>query len=615
MVVVSSSFLTTLLALLLLTSATSATPAQPRGAPPASNAASLSSPSSLSRRAPNFIYILSDDQDAASATRDVMPHLARTLSEGGSNYTHFYTPMSICCPSRVGFLRSQHGHSHNVTYVSAPFGGWERYVELGYRDDALPSWLQRAGYHTSYVGKLMNGNTLTNAQSVAVHGFNRSEILLDPHTYAFTNATYSVDGGPPENRPGEYSTDHIRDVGLSMLDEAVKSDQPFFVGIAPIGPHAELLPADKSVFLPPVSAPRHAHLFPDATIPRTPSFNPDRPSGAYTIRNLTRLDDEQVAYLDEWYRLRLRSLQSVDELIGAVVDRAEQLGILDNTYIIYSSDNGYTLGSHRRQPGKTTGYEQDIRVPFFVRGPGVPAGGLRDDVHSNIDVSATIAHLAGVETQYELDGRVMPWARPVGREGKHDKSIGTAADGVDGALTGTSTHHLSEYWVYLLDEGKYAGEQQAALYRALRVKDDGANWAYTVWCNGERELYDMNVDPHQMNNLLLPPSTNGTALAEPFAPLQSRTSSSHRVATRLDALLLNLKNCKGRACRELWTALFPRGEVQSLRQALKTEWDAYFDAVPRLHYTNCTPGFRRENELPDWSDDLAYDGAKGKGPK
>ncbi|KAN0065354.1 hypothetical protein ACQY0O_001190 [Thecaphora frezii] len=556
-----------------------------------------------SQRPPNFIYILSDDQDANTATADIMPHLARTLAQPGSNYTSFYVPMSICCPSRVGFLRSQHGHSHNVTYVNAPFGGWERFVELGYRDDSLPSWLQAAGYDTYYTGKLMNGNTIANAQSIAVHGFNQSKILLDPNTYAYLNASYSTNGGAPETRTGEYSTDHIRDVGLQMLDAAAKGDRPFFLGVAPIGPHADSEP-DQSGFLPPVAAKRHAHLFEHAVVPRSPNFNPQVASGAYVVRNLARLNQTQVDYFDDWYRLRLRSLQAVDELIGAIVDRADQLGLLHNTYIVYSSDNGYSIGSHRRQAGKTLGYEDDIRVPFFVRGPTVPKGEVRQDVHTNIDLSASIAHLAGAAPHYELEGRVMPWTQPT-HHGKHKQA--------EQQLTGTWTHHLSEYWVYFLEEGKYAGKAVPALYRSLRVKEDGANWAYVVWCNGERELYDMVKDPYQLDNLLAPSNGANTASVEPFAVLRSATSRAHRLATRFDTLLLNLKNCKGASCRQLWRNLFPHGEVQSLEHALSPKYDDYFDAVPRLHYSSCQPGFRRENERPDWNDGFVF-GASGKIP-
>ncbi|KAJ9475977.1 Arylsulfatase [Pseudozyma hubeiensis] len=537
---------------------------------------------------PNFVYIIADDQDYATANPHIMPHLSKWLSQHGTNYTHFYTPMSVCCPSRVGFLRSQHGHSHNVTNVVLPFGGWTRFVAQGYRKDWLPTWLQSAGYSTYYTGKLMNGNTVTNWKTSPVLGFNRSALLSDPQTYVYKNASYAIDGTKLVSYPGNYSTDTVRDFGLEYLDEAASHDQPFFVGIAPIGPHAQTETINGvSTFTDPVPADRHRHLFADQVAPRKANFNPVNASGASYVKEIARLNDTVVDYLDEWYRNRLRALQAVDELVDAVMQKAEQLGILDNTYFIYTSDNGYTVGEHRRQPGKTTGYEEDIRVPLIVRGPGISANVRNDSVHSNIDLAATIVHHAGAEPSYDLDGRVIDWSgdRPTFRE------------------SGTATHHLSEFWVSQVGgavEGKYSdlGGKILSKYRTLRIKEQGHDYAYTLWCTGERELYDMTIDSVQMNNLLSNSSFYGA--------LNSTDGGSERLASRLDSLLLNLKACQGSLCRRLWYNLFPEGEVQSLEQALQSKWDDYFDRLPRVHFDNCRDGYFPTEELPAWRNELVY---------
>ncbi len=171
-----------------------------------------------------------------------------------------------------------------------------------------------------------------------------------------------------------------------------------------------------------------------------------------------------VDYLDEWYRNRIRSLQAVDELVDAVMRKAEDLGVLDKTYFIYTSDNGYTVGEHRRQPGKTTGYEEDIRVPLLVRGPGIDAS-TDSSVHSNIDLTATIVKKAHAEPSYDLDGRVMEWS-------ESKRSFREA---------GTSTHHLSEFWVSQVGgalEGDYAAEGGKILskYRTLRLRRRITTW-------------------------------------------------------------------------------------------------------------------------------------------
>jgi arylsulfatase A-like enzyme len=464
-------------------------------------------------------------------------------------------------------------------------GGWTRFVAQGYRRDYLPTWLQEAGYNTYYTGKLMNGNTVKNWQASPVLGFNRSAILNDPFTYVYNNASFAIDGKQLVQYEGQYSTDVVRDFGLQYLEEAASSGQPFFVGIAPIGPHAETTFINGSaIFSNPVPAKRHKDLFATEVAPRKSSFNADDPSGAGFVRDLPHLNSSVVDYLDEWYRDRLRSLQAVDELVGAVMDKAEQLGILDNTYFIYSSDNGYSVGEHRRQPGKTTGYEEDIRVPLYIRGPGINGGSKQDAVYSNIDLTASIVEKAQAQPSYDLDGRVMAWAE----------------DKTSFRKSGTATHHLSEFWVSQTDgEGRYSGEGPVILkYRTLRVKDGEHDLSYTVWCTGERELYNMAKDSDQMNNLL-------GQLAF-YSSLNSTSSDAERIASRMDALLLNLKTCHGSLCRRLWYNLFPEGQVQDLSSALQTRWDAYFDSMPRVHFDNCRDGYFPTEELPAWRNELVY---------
>src|SRR3546814_11797353 len=96
------------------------------------------------------------------------------------------------------------------------------------------------------------------------------------------------------------------------------------------------------------------------------------------------------------YRSRLRALQAVDDLVEDVVSTLEETGELANTYVIYTSDNGWHMGEHRQQYGKTTAYEEDIRVPFVIRGPGVPKGAIVSPMVINNDLAPTFAAMAGV---------------------------------------------------------------------------------------------------------------------------------------------------------------------------------------------------------------------------
>jgi arylsulfatase A-like enzyme len=126
------------------------------------------------------------------------------------------------------------------------------------------------------------------------------------------------------------------------------------------------------------------------------------------IHKLKQLNDSSVSYIDDYYRARLQALQAVDEIVEQVTKQLEDAGLLDETYIIYSSDNGFHLGQHRLPPGKECGFEEDIRVPLFIRGPGVASGAVEKAVTTHIDLAPTVLKLAGVELREDFDGTPIP---------------------------------------------------------------------------------------------------------------------------------------------------------------------------------------------------------------
>jgi arylsulfatase A-like enzyme len=151
--------------------------------------------------------------------------------------------------------------------------------------------------------------------------------------------------------PGEYSTDLVRDKSVAYLDDALASDEPFFLGIAPIASHSWIDSTKLKMDDPthhnirmniPASHPRHANMFADVQAPRPESWNPDEPQGVSWVRTLPKLNATQEAYLDEFYRGRIRTLQAVDELVDAVVQKLKAAGQLDNTYIFYTCESTCT---------------------------------------------------------------------------------------------------------------------------------------------------------------------------------------------------------------------------------------------------------------------------------
>src|SRR5215213_2535169 len=141
-------------------------------------------------------------------------------------------------------------------------------------------------------------------------------------------------------------------------------------------------------------------------MPRPPSFDEDDVSDKPAwIRDNPPLDPEQIAYAEDLYRKRLQSMLAVDDMIGRLVGELRKSGELDNTYFFFTSDNGFHFGTHRLSVGKWTAYEEDIRVPLIVRGPGVPEGAKLEHLVLNNDLAPTFAELGGAEVPSFVDGR------------------------------------------------------------------------------------------------------------------------------------------------------------------------------------------------------------------
>lgn len=388
------------------------------------------------------------------------------------------------------------------TDTDKQLGGYPKFVKQGLNEAYLPIWLQEAGYNTYYTGKLFNAHTTDNYNSPHPAGWTGSDFLLDPFTYMYLNATFQRNGDEPVSYEGQHSMDVLTDKALGFLDDGAQDDKPFFLGIAPIAPHSnvdipEFGPSRNGTdvkdanFSAPIPAKRHEHLFKDVRVPRTANFNPDQPSGGNWIQKLPKQSDENVEYNDHFYRQRLRVLQSVDELVDGVFRKLEAYGLLENTYVFYTSDNGYHIGQHRLQPGKECGYEEDINVPLIVRGPGVPAGEVAEIVTTHIDLAPTLLELAGAPSRADFDGDAIPL-------NKHD---------LKEAETSRHEHVTVEYWGFAAFEGEFfEGDRVLGnnTYKALRIVGKTYNFYYSVWCTNEHELYDLNVsDSSTLRSLLL----------------------------------------------------------------------------------------------------------------
>ncbi|KAL6364958.1 hypothetical protein LRP88_00933 [Fusarium phalaenopsidis] len=355
---------------------------------------------------PNIVFVFTDDQDLHMDSLKFTPLIQKHLIDQGTAYKRHFCTTAVCCPSRASLWTGKLAHNTNVTDLNPPYGGFPIFVKNGHNENYLPVWLQNAGYNTFYTGKMFNAHTVWNYDSPHLKGWNSSDFLLDPNTYDYWNATFQRDHEKPKNHLGEYSTDLVASKAYGFLDDAVAAGEPFFLGIAPIAPHSNV----NSTILNPVKGPDDDVPVSDDLfrVPRTENFNPDKPSGGDWIRRQPKLTDEMVDFNDRHYKVRLQALQAVDELVEGLVERLEKHGILDNTYIFYTTDNGYHISQHRLQPGKECSYEEDINIPLIVRGPGVPKGGISEAVTAHVDLVPTILSLVGAPLRADFDGSPIP---------------------------------------------------------------------------------------------------------------------------------------------------------------------------------------------------------------
>ena len=449
-----------------------------------------------SAQRPNIVLIVTDDQDVRSLQQ--MPKTRELLERQGASFSNFVVSTPGCCPSRASILRGQYTRNHGVRFSEGPDGGHETFRALGHERSTLATWLQDRGYRTAMVGKYLNG--------YGEDGGTRVPPGWD-EWYAATSLKY-FDYEMVENgrivRYGSKRKDYLTDVLSAQAREFVtgsaQAGQPFFLYLAPRAPHGPATPA-----------PRDQDRFKNAKVPRTAAFNEsdvsDKPD---YVRASPRLNRDAERQLDALYRNRLRTLLAVDEMVAALFQTLQASGTLDNTYVFFTSDNGYLLGEHRRAE-KGMPYEEAIRVPLLVRGPGVVPRPIAD-LAANIDLAPTIAELTGAEAPDFVDGRSLvpllegrappPWRQAALVE----------AFGRDEVLAA-------------LEIGDEPGNPP---FKALRLQDR----VYIEYPRtGERELYDLRADPMQLENLAGDPAHD-----EEMAELHAW----------LEAML----NCVGQACRD-----------------------------------------------------------------
>lgn len=480
-----------------------------------------------SSKQPNIVFVLADDLDYASIA--YMPKLKSLITDQGATFQNYFVSMSLCCPSRTATLRGQYGHNTQILGNMQPSGGFEKFFELGEEKSTVATWLQDAGYRTMLAGKYLNGYPTRNNLMYIPPGWNEWYVAMRGNAYNEYNYTLNENGKQVAygNKPEDYGTDVYVNKSVDFIQRSAKEGKPFFIYLAPYAPHAPYTPA-----------PRHDKLFPDAKVPRTPNYNEadvgDKPN---YIRNRPLLGNRQINAIDNDYRMRLQSLQAIDEGIEKIVNTLKANGQFDNTYIFFTSDNGYHMGNHRQLTGKIAPYDEELRVTMIVRGPGVPAGKSFDQLVGNIDLAPTWAELAGAKAADFVDGRSLvpflrdnipaQWRQEFAIENgiyqtTQTRATPTPAPNTDAELLEPPDQDTTQF--NLLTLAQQAGLGVPA-FRGIRTQ----TYSYVEYITGEKEYYDLKADPYQLQNL--------AAKMDP------------KILAQLSARVKELAACKASTCR------------------------------------------------------------------
>jgi N-acetylglucosamine-6-sulfatase len=460
-------------------------------------AAERSSSQATARRAdrPNIVFVLTDD--LATNLVPYMPQVRR-MRQAGTTFTDHFVTDSLCCPSRSTTFTGRFPHNTGVFTNGGTDGGYQTFNAHGNQNNTFATALQAAGYRTAMMGKYLNGYE---PQDPVPPGWSEWDVAGNGYPefdYSLNENGHVVKYG---HRPSDYLTDVLSRKGRSFIGRSVRSGRPFMLELATFAPHAPFTPA-----------PRDAEKFPGLKAPRGPAFNEadmsDKPAW---INDHARLTKKQIAKIDTSFRKRVQAVQAVDRMLGDIQAALKANGVDRDTYVVFSSDNGFHMGEHRLAQGKMTAYDTDIRVPLVVTGPGVAAGHATSALAQNTDLCPTFEDLAGVRVPPTVDGRsLVPFFK-----------AGSPRPSREAVLI---EHHGPDHLAADPDLPA-PGSGNPPSYEAVRTADD----LYVEYTDGEREYYDLRRDPHELDN----------------AVTRAPASRLHRLASTLH----RLEECAGRQCR------------------------------------------------------------------
>lgn len=430
----------------------------------------------------NVIFILSDDHryDFMGFMGKVpfleTPNMDRMAKEGVHLENAFVTT-SLCSPSRASILTGQYTHHHRVVDNQSLIPDSVMF---------FPQYLQKAGYQTGYVGKWHMGEHHDDPRK----GFDYWASFKGQGTYY--NPSMNVNGKRKNHADSSYITDVLNNYSFDFLKKRDK-EKPFFLYLSHKSVHSEFLPA-----------PRHKGKYKNESLqyPKT-MFPPGHSksqvdSSEYNYKDVPDWVKQQrnswhgvdnmyhgAISFDEFYKSYCETLLALDESIGKILDYLEQEGLMENTVIIYMGDNGFSFGEHGLID-KRQAYEESMRVPLLVMSKeGIEEGSKISQVIQNIDIAPTIMEMAGLSTPQNMDG--VSFGKLLRKESTNWKD----------------TIYYEYYWERPFPQTPTVHAVRTDRFKYIRY--------HGIW--DINELYDIQNDPKEMNNLIRDPKYKGVSIA------------------------------------------------------------------------------------------------------
>ncbi|XP_053303693.1 glucosamine (N-acetyl)-6-sulfatase (Sanfilippo disease IIID), b [Pleuronectes platessa] len=474
----------------------------------------------------NIVLILADDQDVQLGGMTPMKKTRTLIGEAGATFVNAYTVTPLCCPSRSSILTGRYPHNHEVRNNSLTGNCSSPQWQKGPESEAFPVYLSKQKYQTFFAGKYLNQYGKKDAGDVShvPPGWNHWHALVGNSQYY--NYTLSVDG-KEEKHGDSYEKDYLTDL---MLNRSLKFLEgrspyyPFFLMLSPPAPHS-----------PWTAAPQYQKEFADVKAPRDGSFDKPGKDKHWLLRQpINPMPDSSLNYLDNAYRKRWQTLLSVDDMVETLVNKLDSIKELDNTYIFYTSDNGYHTGQFSLPIDKRQLYEFDIRIPLLVRGPGIKPNQTLKAPVLNIDLAPTIMDIAGLNlSSVNVDGQsFLSQMAPSLRNGSVRpfflvEYTGEGHPTPDPACPKQGPG-VSQCFPDCVCEDAYNNT-----YACVRTLDSENNLQYCEFADSESfvEVYNLTSDPHQLENIV--------------------KKVDPTVLQAMNQRLIKLQSCEGDTCRHI----------------------------------------------------------------